>query len=434
MGKQRTLVNLVAVGVASAVLVVYATATLVADALRPDTYELFAEVPFAAGLQENKEVSYNGHPVGRVTDADLVGDHVRLRLEIETGQQVPTALDVVVLRRSAIGEQALDLQPIGAVDDRTTFHDPGDTIAPRDLVMPPEIDDFFDTVAEVIEPLDDQQTAAVVAELADLVRGRSDDLRAILVESAEFSRSIADEGESYEELFASGRIVNAELAEHRETLARIFTEGADAASLLTELRADFEALLVEAPPTLTLAGELVRRSQPNLSCSIDYLANLSEYTAQPRVLEDTAEALRNNRFFFEGFDSFTVYSDYQQPWQRVLFLAPQNPPAESFLPEKRPIPDILPGGACSSPFGEGAPAATQVDYERLVPEAQLIGPADDRTAPVRIPARDTGAAGSTARDPGTPTAALPSLLGGGLLVGVAGLLRRHEGGRHGHAD
>lgn len=410
---RRTFVNLVAVSVAAAALLIYALAQLVAGAVLDNRYSLYVDLPRGGGLLPDKEVTYNGHGIGQVGDMELVGEFVRLRLAIEHDVRVPRDVDVVVQRSSALGEQALDIRPRSGVTEQTAFYDAGDTIEVADLTLPPEVQRLLALANEAFAPIDKEAAGAVVAELADTLRGRGDDLRAILQDSADFSEDLADHGQDLDRFFSSGRVVNRVLAENRDELAGVIGDIADASTVLSDMRAEFEGVLADAPPTLALAGELVERSQPNLSCSIRDLANASEYVAQPAVLTDAAEALRLNRLFFDGFAAITPTDPFGHYWQRLKFELRDEGVGERYEP-KRPIPPILPGGACTSPFGPGAPAATQAGHVPVVTETTVIPPEDNRAEPVR---RTAGTDGSS------QGAALPFVLGSGLLVGVGRALR-----------
>lgn len=410
---RRTFVNLVAVGVAAAALITYAVAQLVAGAVLDDRYALYVDLPRGGGLLPDKEVTYNGHGIGQVADMELVGEFVRLRLAVEHGVRVPQDVDVVVQRSSALGEQALDIRPRAEVTEATVFYEAGDTIEIADLTLPPEVQRLLALANEVFAPIDEDNAGAVVAELADTLRGRGGDLRAILQDSADFSEDVADRGDDFDRFFASGRVVNRVLAENRDELAGLFGDIADATTILSDMRAEFEGVLADAPPTLALVGELVERAQPNLSCVVRDLANLNEYVAQPAVLTDTAEALRLNRFFFDGFATITQPDPFGHNWQRLKFELRDEGVGERYEP-KRPVPPIRPGGACTSPFGPGAPAATQPGHVPLVTDTSVIPPEDDRAEPVRRAAADDGPSRG---------AAVPFLLGSGLLVGVGRVLR-----------
>jgi virulence factor Mce-like protein len=424
----RTFVNLIAVAVASAALLLLAATELIASAVLDRGYALDIELPRADGLLPDKEVTYNGVGIGQIEAMQLTDDGVLVTMRIDEDVRIPTEHDVVILRSSPIGEQAIDFRPVGAVTDATEFYEPGDRAVARNVTHPPPVQDLLELASDVFRPVDPDNAGIVVAEMADAVRGRRDDVRSLMEDSARFSGAVADNGEAYDRLFAASRIVNRTLAENRDTLARLITESADATSILSDMREDFEGLLVEAPPTLSLASDLVYGGQANLSCAIDDFATFNEYLAQPRQLENGSEALRKNQLFFEGFNVISPSDSYGLPWQRVHVVMEPEPPPESYLPAKRPIPDILPGGACSSPFGEGAPAASEAGYAERVPEARLLPPADNRLTPVRrdvaaaVAPAGTGATSASAPPPrsgplpATGASVLPVLLGALTMV------------------
>ena len=410
---QKAKINLVAVAVVSSVLILYAVTQLVQAFVLDRSYPLYAEIPQASGLRENKEVTYNGHPIGRVTDVEVMPRGARVKMAIDNGVQVPKRLDAVVLRRSPIGEQAIDLRPLDHIEgderlEKGQYYEPGSTLEIRELTLPPDVQELFETAVDVLEPVDPDNTGKLVAELADTVRGRRDDIRSIMRDSADFSEAVADNGDSYDRLWRESRVVNAELAEHRGTIATVVTDLRNATTILTDMRGEFERLLVEAPPTLTTLGEFIDEAQPNLSCTIDTFANFNEMTARPENLHNASEALRNNRYFFVGFEAQTALDHKGRNWFRVFMEPPHGPPPSSYLPDKRAIRPILPGGACESPFGPGAPAATQANFAPRIPEARVVRPANDRrTSPE--PAGTIGGSASASRDlSGSPDMTLAS--------------------------
>lgn len=379
--ERRTFVNLIAVGLAAAALLVYAGTQLLAQAVLDPSYPLHAELPRAGGLVAEKEVTYNGDGVGQVADLELDGETVMVEMAIDEGVRIPRDVDVVVQRSSAIGEQALDIRPREPLSGATAFSERGDTLEVGEVTLPPEIQELLELANDVFEPIDDDNAGLVVAELADAVRGRQSELRSILADSADFSEAVADNGDDFDRFFAASRTVNRALADNRETLGALFGDIADATTILTDMRSEFEGVLADAPPTLALTGDLVERSQPNISCLIDDFADFNAFTARPENLDNAAEALRMNRFFFDGFDTITQTDPFGGEWQRIQ-LAMEEEPGERYEPQ-RPIRDVLPGGACSSPFGEGAPAATQADFSPTTTETEVVPPEDNRAEPVR---------------------------------------------------
>ena len=389
---RHTIINLIAIGVVSAALIVYALAQLLTGALLDDTYPLTVQVPNTGGLIPQQEVTLSGVPVGLVDSFELHGEHVNVNLKIDEGRRIPKDVDVVILRRSAVGEQAIDFRPHEGVDD--DYFVAGDVITPNEVVTPVEVQRLLTLADEVFAPIDPTNAGKLVSELADIVRGRRDDIRSIISDSAEFSSDIADNGQDYDTLFREGRKVTRALAANRASLAQSLGDMADAAELLSAMRVDFEGLLTDAPPLLTEVTNLADRANPNLSCIISDFASLNEYMAQERQMRNLEEALRVNQWFFVGFDISAPYDHAGRVWNRIQFIPPQEPPAQSYLPEKRPIPDILPGGACESPFGPGAGSATQAGYSKRIPEARIVRPANDRRQSVRI----VGATGGSDAD------------------------------------
>ena len=379
---RTTMINLIAVGVVSAALIVYALASLLTGALLDDSYPLSVEVEDTGGLIPQQEVTLSGVPIGLVDRFELSGERVLVHMSIDENRKIPKDVDAVILRRSAVGEQAIDFRP--HEDSGDEFYAANDVIRPAEVVTPVEVQRLLTLADEVFAPIDPENAGKLVGELADIVRGRRDDIRSIISDSAEFSADIADNGQDYDTLFREGRKVTRTLAANRRALATSLGDMADAAAVLSDMRSDFEGLLADAPPLLSEVTTLVNRANPNLSCVISDFASLNEYMAQPRQMNNLEELLQHNQWFFVGFDIAAPYDHAGRVWNRLQFIPPQEPPARSYLPEKRPIPDILPGGACSSPFGEGAGSATQAGYQKRVPEARVIRPRNDRTEPVRV--------------------------------------------------
>ena len=218
----RTLTNLIAVGLVSAVLIIYALAQLLSGALLSDSYPLTVQVPETGGLIPQQEVTLSGVPIGLVDRFELEGEHVNVHLSIDEGRRIPREVDVVILRRSAVGEQAMDFRPHDGAGDR--FFAAGEVIEPATVVTPVEVQRLLTLADDVFGPVDPENAGKLVSELADIVRGRRDDIRSIISDSAEFSADIADNGEDYDTLFREGRKVTRSLAANRESLARSLEE------------------------------------------------------------------------------------------------------------------------------------------------------------------------------------------------------------------
>ncbi|WP_370326177.1 MlaD family protein [Euzebya sp.] len=395
MKRSRTFINLVTVIIASAVLLLFAATQLLASAVLDNTYTMYVELPEAGGLLEDKEVTYRGVGVGSVEEVYLCGEAdaealpdcedaegVLVEMGIENDIEIPTEVDVVVLRQSAVGEQALDIRPTGAVGPETAFHAAEEVIRPGSITLPTKPQDLLELANEVFAPVDAQDAATVVAELADAVEGRSEDIRSILVDSATLSEAVGDNGTDFDRFFASSRTVNATLAENREELAQLITDLADSAELVGDIRGEVDGLLDTAPTVLDATTSLLARGRANLACSIRDLADLNTFVNQPENLANLEEAIRVNQYFFEAFRIIGPTSIQGDPWLRVQFLLEPQPTPVLYDPA-RPVPATLPGGACESVFGPGAGAAVQPNHQLAVPrDGEVIRPENDRRTSV----------------------------------------------------
>lgn len=393
--KARTLINLATVIIASAVLLLFAVTQLLATAVLDNTYPLFVELPAAGGLLENKQVTYRGVAVGEIVDVTLCDDrtvthgpdctdvaNVRVEMGIDRGVQVPRGVDVVVLRQSAVGEQALDIRPRVATGPSTTYYAEGDVLDPGSITLPTESQELLELANSVFAPVDEEAAATVIRELADAVQGRSEDLQSILVDSATLSEAVADNGPDVDRFFAASRVVNAALAENRQVLADLIVDLGDGAEVIRDIRPSLDGLLDTAPPVLAETTSVLARADANLACVIRDLANLNAYISQPEVYADLEEGIRVNDFFFEAFRIIGPDSAQGDPWLRVRFILEPQPPPRLYTPP-RPIPATLPGGACDSVFGPGAGSAVQPGFQPVAPESQVIRPENDRQLPVR---------------------------------------------------
>ncbi|MGI9017945.1 MAG: MlaD family protein [Euzebya sp.] len=390
MKASRTVINLVTVIIASAVLVLFAVTQLLATAILDNNYPLFVELPEAGGLLENKQVTYRGVGVGEIVAVTLCGDdsrpdlpacagveNVLVEMGVNNDIQIPKGIDVVVLRQSAVGEQALDIRPIIATGPQTEYYTEGEVLQPGSITLPTKPQNLLEVANRVFEPVDPDSAATLVRELAATVQGRSEDLQSIMVDSANLSQAVGDNGADFDRLFAASRIVNGSLARNRDALASLITDLADGAELIGDVRDEIDGLLDTAPPVLDATTSLLQRGDANLACNLRYLANLNTFTNLPENLANLEEGIRVNVFFFDAFRIIGPTSVQGDPWLRVQFIAEPAPVPLLYVP-KRPIPATLPGGACESVFGPGAGSAVQPNHQLATPDGQVIRPENDR--------------------------------------------------------
>lgn len=442
-GFWRTLVNVAVFLAISTGLAIYAFVNWIGAGLIEDSYRVTVPMPEAGGLVPAQEVTVRGNQVGVIEDIEMTTDGVDLRLSIDVKEHIPARAVVQILRRSPIGEQALDLIPVTEgwqppqgqrviptrvpIPDRWEPAEPGSRIDPVAAVTPASVADLLDRGQELLTEVDGDDLGTVVHELATALGGRADTLKELNRDSAELGETLIDAIPEFERLIDTSGPVLAELREHRDALATSFTHAADVSETLAGQRTTLERILDAAPRALDEAELLIRTEQADLSCLNDDLLTLSERFSQPEHLEEIARLLDLNRFFYSGFDAGTQWDPYRPGilWARVNILMFQEAGGQPYVP-KRPTPPTLPGAACTSPFGVGVNAVRQTAPPPIPPDPtspgidyapRVEGAGDERPPPS---SGGEGTSGAPRGDGGRGTT--PATGGGAGLVALAALL------------
>lgn len=444
----RIATNLVWVVLATVGLVAGAFLSWTTGLLFDDTYELSVAMPEAGGVLALQEVTVLGRAVGQVSDVEVTEDGVLVTLEIQGDQKVPANGRVQVLRRSPIGEQAVDFQPL---DADWAAAEPGSQVKPAEIQVPAPVPFLLEKTRDLFAAVDVEDLGTVVGELATALEGRADQLVQLNQDALELQETLVDGIPTFERLIDTSEPVLAVLEEHRQALASSMTSGADLTEALVAVRPQAERLLDTAPPFLDEFDGFLRAERANISCIVDDLQSFFDLVNGPTTatgaptrfydtkLDEVEMALKKNQGFFHGFDIVTQYDPTTGAlWNRILFT--DDPAGGRKYAQKRPTPATKPGAACvTDPWGIGVDAVRQDDPAPPDPTspgidyAPLVGPDDDS----QNRGQTTGGDSSTP-DNGPSTAAtgdspLPAT-GGGLafvMLGIVGgsMLRRHGTGR-----
>ena len=440
----RVSANIVTVIVVSTLVVVGAFLTYISGVVFDDTYEVQVPMPDAGGVLTGQEVTVLGQAVGVVDEVEVVEGGVLMTLSINGDQVVPDEADVQVLRRSPIGEQAVDFQPLEA---GWTGAEPGSLIEPNDATVPAPVPFLLEQTVQLFEAMDVEDVSTLVRELALGLEGRGERLRNLNRDSLELNRTLVRGIPEFERLIdTSGPVLEA-LREHRHDLASAFGSGADLTEVFAEQRPNVETLLDTGERSLDQLDVFSRNTRADLSCLMQDVTELNELLLGPSTYDGANEGLYdsklhefermlvNNRFFFDlGFHIIS------QPdprtglgWTRVHMLGDEEEEGQRFG-ELRETYQPRAGAACvSDAWGLGVnavrqadpaephPSAGPIDYAPLVDEPRdrarpTTDPGDD---PAAAEPRDGHAAAGPDRDTDDPdtkdeTTALDSERDGGL--------------------
>jgi virulence factor Mce-like protein len=476
---RRLATNLVWIVVFAAIVTVGAFLTFVTGVLFDDSYPVRVAMPESGGVLPDQEVTVYGRAVGQVADVEVVEEGVLLTLRIHGDHSVPDTAVAQVLRRSPIGEQAVELRP---VEQDWVAAEPDSTIETTETITPAPVPFLLEQTAELFQSLTPDSVGTVVTELSLALEGRSDTLKRLNRDSLELQETLVDGIPEFERLIDTSEVVLRVLREQRDSLASSFASGADLAEVFADQRPNMDALLDTGTPALDRTTDLVLANAANLECLMSDMTSINEMLLGPSTyrganqglyaskLEEFERALVNHRYFFQqGFHIFGQYQlDTGLGWIRVLLVTDEPQDAHEY-DEPRATPVTRPGAAClTDAWGAGVNAVRQpgaqpahdtapgIDYAPLIGEEgaeEAADTADQRSgqrrddveAPEGSPppghepeededdgppiALDTSAPSASDREARAATAAgILALLALPGLAGAAWWLRRRDQG------
>jgi phospholipid/cholesterol/gamma-HCH transport system substrate-binding protein len=361
---RRVYVNLIVFGTAAFLLIFLGARNLVVQQATSGTIQ--ARFSDASGLLPRNDVTMRGVVVGSVKEVDLAEDgNVNVVMTLEPGVVVPEGTVAEIVRRSPIGELTLELLP-GDGDPMPE----GATIAVDDTIPPPDVSKTIEVIADVLHEVPSEDLSTVVAELADAVRGRGDDLSTFNRAVAEFPEEILEVQVELEELITDGPKVTGVLADNADTLGDDLTQTKLLAQLLADRKHDLVDLYRYGGDFTTVAGSLIGDEKANLSCLVADFGRINSVMSTQENLTNLANTLDKNHFFFGAVEQMVQVGLDNGTWFRVQLIPPAQPHGETYAPH-RPPPDVFPGNACRSRFGRGVDAVDQSDAPTLARDSSL---------------------------------------------------------------
>lgn len=361
---KRVYVNLAVFLILSFVLIFFGAKNLVFQHEAGRT--LSARFTDASGLLPRNDVTMRGVVAGSVQEVELARDGtVQVDMLLEPGVLIPGGTTAEIVRRSPIGELTLELHPGngGPMAD-------GAMIRVGDTVPPPDVSKTIEVFADVLHDVPSKGLTILVTEVADAVRGRSQDLAKFSEVSADLPERILEVKSELDALIRTGPKVTGVFAENADVLADDITQTALLADLLRDRRFDIVQLYKNGGDFLVVADDLLGSQKANLSCLIRDFGRFNETLARPRNLDRLEAVLETNHYFFGAVDQLVKAGLDGATWFRVQLLPHTEPPALSYQPH-RGAPDVYPGNACRSRFGPGVGPVTQPNPVRLAPGSKV---------------------------------------------------------------
>jgi phospholipid/cholesterol/gamma-HCH transport system substrate-binding protein len=248
----------------------------IGDAISSGSYMLYADFATGGGIFPHAAVDYRGFPVGKVGDVSLQADGVRVQLILDAGTKVPTGTRAVVVPRSAVGEQYVDLRP-----DRETgsYLAAGDVI-PRDRTGGPlPLETLLVNLDDLVRSINADDVASVLDELGKAFEGNELALQKLL----DASSLIVDEALRHKDstltLIRDGRTA---LAAESDSASAIRAWAHGLALLAESVRKadpDLRGLLAATPPAVEQLTGVLKDLDPSIGTLLANLITVTGVTA-----------------------------------------------------------------------------------------------------------------------------------------------------------
>lgn len=245
-------------------------------------YKVTVQLPEAAGLYKNANVTYRGTEVGKVDEVRLDDTGVLAVLSLKSGIDIPSDLSAEVHSQSSVGEQYVALLPRSS--DGPELKE-GDVIARDRTSVPPDISELLNATNKGLDaiPGDNLQTAVNEASIA--VGGLGPELSRLVKGSTSLAIDARENLDALTNLIDNSQPI---LNSQSETAGSIEAWAANLASVTQQLRDEdgsVKGVLERGPGAADEVRQLFDRLQPTLPVLLANLVTLGDVavTYQPAL-------------------------------------------------------------------------------------------------------------------------------------------------------
>jgi virulence factor Mce-like protein len=228
----------------------------------------FAE---AAGLKRDEEVRIAGVKVGKVTDLELEGDHVRVDFRVDDQVRVGELTRAEIKIKTVLGAHYLSLDPRGP-----GRQDPDKQIPVSRTATPFEVVPAVSELSQRVGDIDTKQLAQSFDVLSDTFKNSPEEIRGSLRGLSRLSKTISSRDDDLHELVKASKGVTEVLATRNEEFVRLLDDGDKILQAVQARRAVIHQLLVNTVRLSQQVNALIAENQAEIG---PMLANLQRVNA-----------------------------------------------------------------------------------------------------------------------------------------------------------
>jgi phospholipid/cholesterol/gamma-HCH transport system substrate-binding protein len=369
---RRIIINLVAFAALAVGMTYWAFTNLLNVHPLAHQTRVSAEFSDAAGIHTDSEVTYLGVHTGTVRAVTPTPAGVRMTILLDSGSRIPEGATAHVWRKSAIGEQYVDLAPPAGWSGAGPYLTNGAAIPQSRTSIPIEFSDLLRSATKLVGSIDPNDIATVVHELALGLQGRTDDLRSLISGGDKLASTLAARTKEIDRLLTNSETVTHVFASHAPSIEKTLADLRSVSQSLADASTDIGPLIQRGNQLLAQLVPLVQQHEGDLSCTIGGLGAVAAVSGTPAhvsglrtALPLLPSALGN---VFKATDLDKASDGSIRRWIRLGIVVNLANPPKQFVPAKPATPVVQPVPACAA-----SPASAQTPTAALLPAPTQSG-------------------------------------------------------------
>jgi phospholipid/cholesterol/gamma-HCH transport system substrate-binding protein len=348
---RRIIINLVAFAVLAVGMTWWAFTNLLNVHPLTKTTRVYAQFSNASGVHTDSEVTYLGVHTGTVRAVTLEPYGVRVAIALAPGSVIPADASAHIWRKSAIGEQYVDLSPPEGWNGTGATMANGDVIPLARTAIPVDFSNVLRSSTTLVGSIDPSDLATLVHELAVGLRGNADELRSLVTGGDRLAQTLAARTAELDRLLTNNTTLTHVFAAHAPSIQQTLADLRSVSQSLAAASTDIAPLVQRGNQLLAQLVPILQQHEADLSCTIAGLGSAASVAGNPQHVADLRTALPllpgATELQLKTTDIDPAPDGTVRRWQRLgVVVNPDNPP-DQFVPFKPKIPPIQPVGTCT---------------------------------------------------------------------------------------
>lgn len=250
--------------------------------LRTEPITVSALFDSSVGLYPGSDVQVLGVPVGKVTEVDAEGAHVRVTMELDADQPIAADTKAVIIAPTMVSDRFVQMTKPWVEGSGAKRLGDGTVIDREDTAVPVEIDDLYaglQEVAEALGPRGANRNGALTRLLevgADNLDGQGRSMNTMIREFGKASATLSNVDDSFFSMLANLDQLNEMLVVNDRAVAKVSTQFADVAGFLADDRDEMGRAAKDLAAAMTVLEGFIEENRAHLRSSVKQLVPTSK--------------------------------------------------------------------------------------------------------------------------------------------------------------